>query len=206
MPQMAIYTRSEICKKFDMPSNRLSTYIERGKVIKDENNMFDLEHPKNKAFYEKILSKRGNVSVDAEVIEPEVVTAKVVSSKKPPKESKGTDGISLFDLELKKKKVDIELKEAEIRLKNIEEQKKLGELIPVDIVKTMIMTQAQSQVTSFKDAMDLFLVRISAKKKLTLEETAELKGGLIELINKAIDTSVENSKKTMRKIIDELSE
>lgn len=189
-----------------MPNNRLAIYISRGKVDLMDNGMVDMENHKNKSFYQKRISKTGVEVDDSEIIPTEPVIIVDEPAKKRTVNVKSSGNESLFELDLKKKRVDIELKEAEIRLKNIEEQKKLGELIPVDIVKTMMMTQAQSQVTSFKDAMDLFLVRISAKKKLTLEETAELKGGLIELINKAIDTSVENSKKTMRKIIDELSE
>lgn len=203
---MAIYTRIEFAKKCGMPNNRLAIYISRGKVDLMDNGMVDMENHKNKSFYQKRISKTGVEVDDSEIIPTEPVIIVDEPAKKRTVNVKSSGNESLFELDLKKKRVDIELKEAEIRLKNIEEQKKLGELIPVDIVKTMMMTQAQSQVTSFKDAMDLFLVRISAKKKLTLEETAELKGGLIELINKAIDTSVENSKKTMRKIIDELSE
>jgi len=108
---------------------------------------------------------------------------------------------SFIDLEHQAKKIDIQNKEASLRLSELREQKLRGETMPTEVVKSMLHVNNSSILTSFKAGVDVIIDQISKKKSLTRKDEAELRGEMIEVLNNCVDEAIELSKKEIKNII-----
>jgi hypothetical protein len=110
------------------------------------------------------------------------------------------------DLEKKKTIVEIQKKRKEISLLTIREEKFKGILIPTDLIRTLIQQHSRSTATEFKNSIDSILTKISKKKDLSVTEQAELRGELLDVINKTVDKSVDLTEKLLGRIVNEFIE
>lgn len=191
-------------------TNWCSNYIRRNQLVVEgerPKQTVDLDNEINQAFY---IKWKGKIDPNTPLPEP-IQEQKPVNHQqpKPQTTSNGTTdtaSASEFELNKLKKMREIESKEIEIRLKLLDEKKKMGELIPVDLVKNVVSTHSRSITTSFKDGLERMITVLTSKHKFTLEEVAELRSDMVKVINKGIDTAIDRSKKDLRKIINEFSQ
>lgn len=86
-------------------------------------------------------------------------------------------------------------KEADLRLKELEESKMRGELIPIDLVKEMITIFAESVKRAYLDSGENLIMIISERLQAQEHDKAFMRSKLLESTNKAIDDSVDASQK-----------
>lgn len=204
---MPYYSQSEFAKLIGKSNAYVSTYISRGKILKS-GDVIDSTVQKNI----DIMMKLG-VDVDAingattkRPTKPPTVTKKPQETKKenskkidispPPPENTGGQ----YQLDLDKKEAELEFKQVQTRIKLIEEERLRGELIPVDLVSEMISQLSRSIITTYKDSMDKFLIEVSHRKKMSDKDTAELKGLMVEQINKAHDNAITEAIKELKDV------
>ncbi len=104
------------------------------------------------------------------------------------------------------KEIEIAKKKKETRLLGIKEAKALGLVIPTEIVKILFTQHSKSILTAFDNAIDRILTKISKVKKLTNIERSKFRGELKTELNLAVDKSIEQSKKSINKMVLEYTE
>lgn len=228
---MPIYSRTEFSKLCGFQkSNELSVYVSRGKVLLS-GDYIDLDVEVNQRFLahrEKLLAEKGIVppTVKAPVAEaatpPPLKAEKKSSVEKlpPPKGLKPVEKPAGKDIKIppptipegftamnqmamQKDQLDIEKKVIEIKLKKLDHQKKLGELVPTDLVRTLFVQHSKSIMTAFHDEADNFLMEISKEAGLSREQLAKMRGKLVMKINQGIENSLKESKKSLQAIVEE---
>lgn len=206
---MAILTKKEFATACGQTTNWLSVYIKRKKIELD-GDLIDTSKKLNTDFLVKWQSKSGK---EPAPVAPKAADAPKKSSSSRTQKADGNE--ELFDLSetssddaltRAKKFAEWQLKQVSIRLAELDEQKKRGELMPTDYVKSIFGTHSRSIVTSFKDAGELLLVKIVHKYQISLEDQALFKKELISVTNKAVDTSMRLSTIELDKLINEFSQ
>lgn len=204
------HTRKQFCEICTIPSRHLSVLISRGTVV-EKDKLFDDKNDKNASFIKKQQEKQaGN---EKEPVKKESPPEPIFITEEKEKEisTPGTERknkpviLSQYDLEKKLKEADLEKKEVDIRVALLKEQKLMGEAIPTNLVKNVITVLSKSIVSSFKDGAENLLIQISKRKALTIDEVAELRGLLVNIINSANHKAVEDSKKNIKIIVQEYS-
>ena len=109
----------------------------------------------------------------------------------------------MSQMAMQKDQLDIEKKVIEIKLKKLDHQKKLGELVPTELVRTLFVQHSKSIMSAFHDEADNFLMEISKEAGLTREQLAKMRGKLVLKINQGIENSLKESKKSLHAIVEE---
>lgn len=109
-------------------------------------------------------------------------------------------------LETQLKLIEIEKKKRETRLLELKEQKTLGILIPTELVKLIFAQHTKSILTSFDNSIDRVLTKISKVKKLTSGERSKFRGELKSELNTAVDRSIRESKRNIKKMVQDYTE
>lgn len=193
-------TKKEYAKLGGVTTSDLSNYLKRGKVILSGEFIDDTIEP-NKTF----LEKRREKNKTKEQVAPEIMQP--LALQMPPQINKPTTkAISQYDLEKRKLELENEKKEKEIEKLKIQIEKLNGILIPTDLSKMVIVQLSKSLSNAFKQAADNLLIEFSSVKNLSSKETATLRGTLVGITNKAVETGLLESKKMIRNIVNEYSD
>ena len=226
--EQKIISLKEFAEKVGKPTNALSVYIKRSKIIvsgEKPNQTVDCSLPENLEFLQKWGKNITDFEIKTETPPPPgQIPIKTKAKKSVEKESNGniekngqyviessefrklvTPQSSDNALSKAKKFYDGLHREQEYKLKVIDELKKRGELIPTDFVKQIIATHHRSTVIAYKDANEKFITRLVQKYKLTLDDAAAIRADSVSTINSAANTAVEVSKKDLKRIIREFS-
>jgi hypothetical protein len=210
---MALYKQGEFAQKCGIEQAYLTMYRKRGKVILTEDGMVDEANSTNALFLQKCLSRpKKEEKVKSE--EPEKVQIeKPVKSKKAPKArntEKKTEAEEKaderFDLDTAKKRIEIKKLEREAMLADMEHERKVGKLLPVDPVQSLLIHTIKNYTVAFKQASDKLLMDFANRAKMNRNEIAEMKGELIAAINRAAEQGLSESKRSVSQIIAEYSQ
>jgi len=160
----------------------------RGKIImNDKDFTVDLDLDINKSFMDKRIEPTQKKNIKR---------AKAPSNKK---------SIETFDLDKKKKLLDIEEKETSIAINKIKLDKLNGVVIPTDLVMVIFGQHTKAITTSFHQAAENFVIEMAAAYSVSKKDIAKMRGELIEVVNNAVRESLEDSRKGIDNIIDELA-
>lgn len=201
---MALLTKSEFSELCGRKSNWLSTYIGRGEVVATGNLINDTLDL-NKHFLSKHRKTPEIEQVKETVAKP--VTEKRNDSIKQGdlfEKQTGSEAVVPFSVsETKLKFLDTQKREEEIAKLKLDNQKKRGEVIPSELIKPVFLRHNQSITTEFKNATDEILRSFSKRKSLSVNEEAELKGELIEIINSSMIKATNLTVSSIDNIINE---
>ena len=197
---------AQLCNKSDA---YISMNVKRGKIITESGMILD-DHPVNVSFKEKCLNpkpKKEKSKPKKENPSPEI---KIHLQE----EKNGNPQTELFDSNIpsytesnqKLRYLDTLKREKEIEKLEIEIAKKNGELVPTELVSILMAQFSKSMLNAFQNAGENLLMAVGHKKKLSLEESSELKYELVVIINQAMDEAVADSKKGLKNVISEYSE
>lgn len=223
---MAFHTKKDFAALCMIPTNALSVYIKRGKVIV-KNELISDSVTENAEFLKKMQAKgpssafiSSNLSEKSAEIPAETPQKQQPQALKKEKTNKdflendpqspvsgSTDrsGLSNWQLERERLLADIAKKEVDTRIAVLKEEKMLGANIPTDLVKGVVANLTKTFIASFKDGADFFIIEISKRKSLSAQESAELKGRLVEIINSASNKAINDTRKNLTIIIDQAS-
>ena len=130
---MAKLTDKEFEKMHGVKAGTIRVHVKRGKLQRDVTGLIDTDNPINQ-IYIRDLKVSESKEVVKEVVEPKEQKPKEVPTarRKPSKEDQ-----YILDLDLRKKIADAETKEHESALKKMQLEKQAGNLLPVELVKTI---------------------------------------------------------------------
>jgi hypothetical protein len=212
-----IVKKGELAKMLGVHPAYIDTYIKRGNIVAD-GKLVDTTHPANASFIQHIIRKnaekeRFNAVQEIVVEENKFVAPKsdVKPSKKGTKQTQNTKQTqqsnenqgdeSIYNIKIQKEQADLEKKLLDAERVRLINAKMRGENVPTKMVKNLVSQFSNSIITTYKDAADRLIMEFSHRKKLTLEEKAEMKGELISIINRAHDEAIEKTKTELESII-----
>jgi len=198
---MGLFSKKEFAQRAGVTTRYLSNYIRRGNIfLTDDGDFLDDSVPQNAAFLDRMSAKKTKVEKGKKKKTTHAAAAPVTDPAVTEKRN------ARFDLDLRKKELDIAKTERETELLAMNLNKKSGVLIPTDLVKALFSQHAKSMTVSFYQAVENLLVDISKKAHLTAEDLSNLRGKLKEIVNSAVDNSVEESKKTLTTMLADFSD
>lgn len=196
---MAFHTKTAFSNLLGKKANWLSNYISRKTVILSGDYVDDT-HPMNAAFLKKQRQRLGITSY--EKVKPEKIdhieSGPNIQSPNEEGYAIGVDA-ELKQVELKKKKADLEL--VEEKLKKVK-----GETIPVDLVKSIFQQYGKSCSTAFQNEADNLLQELQKKFGVDRKGMSFYRGRIIEITNEAIDEAYSDSKRELRLLVNEYSQ
>lgn len=224
---MAIYTKSEVATLTGKAKAHISMGIRRNQLVvsvtEDGEEKIDTEQGNNATVIKKwtgqeVAKKTTMVQEPVKVVKTvKTVKAKpVIKTARPPAkktESKKTLGklepkiqdvpVSgpSDNLEIAKKKADIENKIANTNHKNLQSAKLRGESIPTVMVVGVISELGNGFQLAYKSGAESLMMNFNHKYRIPPEAVAELKLKLIELINFSHNQAVGIAKDTINKIL-----
>ena len=227
---MAFHSKKEFAKLCGLETNGLAVYIKRQKVV-CSGEYIDDSFPVNNQFLKNRLQfleqkSTENTSVVAEnIIEPKQISKTEFATNHEPKKlpqleapvlEKHTKklrksdlnisaGINRFDLDNQIKLVELDKKTVETQLLRIKEEKLLGTVIPTESVKVLVTQFSKSIMSEFKNGTENILTKITAQANLNRNQVAELRAEFVEVINAAINASVDDAKKGLQNLVSEIS-
>lgn len=226
-----LLTRKELAEIMKVEPNNLGVYIMRNKLILTDNliNVNDLQ---NWNFINDLLQKKisqGRLTVsdlpdflkikptektkkepetilqiesdkkNVEFVEPKTKPKK---EKKPKKNANEDDSFTTAEntLALRNKKTALE-----ISILSIKEQKLLGEVVPVELIKTIFSQFAHEIVNQFRNGCEDLITNFAKLKDCSTDEIAQMRLNLNDVINESNNKAVSNTKDNLDKIIEEFS-
>lgn len=217
---MALLTKPEFAALCKIPTKNLATYIGRAKVI-ESGGYIDDQNPINAEFLahrREFLAEKTepepveNVTVTHEATEIVEVKPKskplsvrsavkkpVIKSQSAPEDS----GFhSMRDRNLEKVKAQTVKLQIEAEIKQLEYDKKRGDLVDTKKVFLIISELGKAIISNYTDGAQSFLQEIGHKKRFTADEQAEYKGTLVRMINRYHDTAIKDALRSLENIIE----
>lgn len=205
---MALYTKSQLAKLLGKQISWVSTYAsEKRKKIIMRGDFIDDQIPQNAEFIEKWLAKKVEKDKEAENESPHVPQPKTPNYT-PPEVPENweeipddLDSASNKTLDRVGKIIEIKRKQAVITLSELKAAKLRGESIPTSLVMDVFTMLGQQLQTSYKDGATNFIMEIAHKAKLDPEIVAELRSGLIKMINTSHHNAITQTKQQIKAAI-----
>ena len=197
---MALLTKKEFAGRAGLTTRELAVYVKRKKVMMLESGLIDDSFQMNIDFINRHASKKKH---SAEARKPQA--ERKAEPKTAEQQKKETNQTELLDLEKEQKQLSIEGKKKEVALLEQRIRKINGELIPTDLVKLTFGHVFRELAISAKQEIDKLITDISKKAKLNGNQTAELRGSMIRVINQSINNGTNNAAKNLQNIISEYS-
>lgn len=187
---MAFHSKKEFADLCGMPKKSLAVYIVRGKVIVGANDLIDDQVAENKMFRD-----------NHEVKKPK-------KQAKPRTETVGqsTPADGHISTLREKAVADLENKKILNELKRLEIQKKLGQVVPTEDVKQLLVMHSENIKGAYMEASDNLIVIFANKGGMNANDISEMRKKFTDLVNGAIDKSVNGTKSALRNVIEEFSE
>jgi hypothetical protein len=209
---MALLSKKEFADQCGIPTNNLSVQISRGKVVLTDAGMIDTANDKNRAFWEKRLSKKSTDSENAEQTASALAAVQkkavpVINFTETNTEDNSPESIPAFVVsERKLKHLDTQKRAKEIEKLELEIEKKKGEVIPSELIKPVFLQHNQHILHAMKNADEEILTHISHKYSITAPDMAYMRGKSIEIRNAAMQKATDSSIKSIANIINEFAE
>jgi hypothetical protein len=209
---MALLTRKEFSDLAGLPEGKgLGVYISRGKVLTN-GKFIDSENLHNKEWLTNQRIQRGLDASEYSIIQPkarklkEIVIPSIANSKPkstgpvlPPETD--PDRMTKADLDLEIKRAELKKKIKEVSLLEIKELKARGEVIPTELVNSLIREMSEAMKIAYMDGIENYTVVIARQKKMSVQEEADVKKHFTELINNILKRQTYVAKRGLKSIV-----
>jgi len=222
---MAFYTRKEFAQLAGLKNDRaINVYVQRGKILLS-GKLIDDTIEQNKLWLDEQQYKNSDrLELKREQVIAQPTVKKTKSKSKKVQENNTTElppppirnseeltpiqkrTLSKADIDIKIKKASLEKTMEEIAILKVKKMKMHGELIPTDIVKSLIRELTEGVKIAYLDAMENYTVVISKQKKLTEVEKSNIKKEFTTIINKAVERQSYVANKGLKSIVEEYSQ
>lgn len=176
----------------------------------DDKKHIDSEFPINKDWLEGQRDKRGLPPIS---VDPPKSTNTPVPEPKAPKttalevqQTTEVEKASSYNLNNQIKKADLEKRRQEIEKLKLQNAKLQGQLIPTDLVKSLIREFSEAMKISYLDAVESYTTIVAKQKKLTREQESKIKEHFTALINDTLKKQGVNAKKQLKNIVEDYQE
>lgn len=210
MPEV---TRAEFAAMCFCERNAINTYIGRKKINILSNGYIDTDDTLNKIFLKKrkrLQEKKNTKTISLPIVEPTIKKPEKETPGVPTaKEKKQAKAEELFinkDL-YKRELAETRIKELTSTQKQMEIDKMMGKLIPVDLVRGILKVNVQDIFRSFEnELMNLASIYCDIMAAGDRSKLSEVIGLMRENLHRIIKESKENSAKEIKSLINEYSE
>lgn len=202
---MAILNMKEFATLVGLSYDTVKKNAQRGNIVKGTGGKIDTENATNRLFIdEKKASNSVNPTKYKNDIDEKPTNKRKVSSEQPT--GLTTIQKEYADIELRKKRADLDLVERGAELKRIQLEKAAGNLLPVDLVSAIFSINIQSIFKSIEGNLEniasVYVERFGGTRK-DLAEIVEVQR--VEL-SKAIEQAKENGFIELENAISEFRE
>lgn len=185
---MATFSKKEFAAKCGMPTNKLSVYIKRQKVVTTGEGIDD-SLPQNQAF----LAKHGG---------------KVLKAAKPDRKAKGKEKQDevpaevrkSFGLDLDRKVVEIDRAQLGKQLLQAKIDRIRGDMIPFAVMKSAVDQHFRDCTIHFGQGIQNLLTEVAHKAKLNINQKAELHTAMQKIVNDSVNRAIDATISTLRNI------
>lgn len=174
----------------------ISFFKKKGDIIANSLNLYDVENDKNAYFIKKQRAKRPHLT---EKKAPETT----VTYETEDLDLDDLSEESIEALDRRKKILDNQKKELEIKLLQFKEEQTKGNLIPSNLVSNLISHLSRTFGATYADQIELFIIEFSHKHKLSATVSAAMNGELKSMINTAHDKSIQAAKSDLKSVIEQ---
>lgn len=201
---MALVSKREFAELCGKQTKWLSNYIGRGQVIVGDNDLIDTKDDKNAAF----LQRHGASSVPIIVAPAPQKKGKnpLQGLKVTDDEGNEVDMDAVPDMKTSErllKHLDAEKRKREIIKLELDNQKKQGEVVPVEPIGHLVFQFKQYILTQQKITYERFLDEVSHKYSITPEDMAQYRGHFIKALNQSMIEATENFTSNLESILKE---
>lgn len=120
----------------------------------------------------------------------------------PPEEDDDNGQLTIFELDRNRKKADLEMKEINIQMKQLELRRLSGELIPSKLVQAVFEVFSNSMMESMKNSAESFRVKFINQAKLKSDIGAKMQSQLVDMINDGHRDALIQAKSEMTKVFE----
>jgi hypothetical protein len=174
-----LLNRKEIQERLTLSKSSVSTYVKRGKLVPNEDGLFDMDFAPNALFE----SERRRKQIEGKV--------------------KSNDAINAGNLVEEKTKAEIERIKTATILNELKIEKQKGETIPTEMVAPVVNQLAQELMSEFLATIEKIIVDIGHIKKLNNAEMADIRRQVKSSVNMANERAIKAAKKSTEMIVDE---
>lgn len=216
---MPRYTRREFSDLCGIDAKALAVYVGRNKILLNENGEVDTAVAMNMAFLEK---RTGKIETPTIIVPEQKKKNRIITTPTPKEiviqrkettirnkhyktDEEKKHLTTNFEIDNSLKSLDLEKKELEVEKLKIQNAKLNGDVIPTELVKMIFAQHFKSVTTAFHQGADNFITEITKRLDLNREEMVKLRKELVEIINQAVNDSIEESKESIDNIQDEYS-
>lgn len=184
---MPLYNKKGFSSLTGINNKDISIYKRRQKIVYtiiEGKEMIDSDDPINQAFIEErtiAMAKKGK-PVQAKIDAP-------IAGNRQEKKEGEPGGSNIYDLVEEKKALDVEIAKREIIKRDMDIEKKRGEVIPVSPIENIVFKYKQYLITQQKIAYEAFLNEIGQKYAMVGEDIAYYRGRFIKGINNSFTTA-----------------
>lgn len=169
---MPLLSKTQFARLANCRVNHIATYARRGKLYIASNGTLDTENALNALF---IKSRAGKEP-------PAELEVKKKTNGKPVDDVEKTV-LDNLDIDRQKKELDVQIRERDLMMKDINIQKLNGELIPTDLVAAMLKIYVKQLQLELKYALDRMVVDLVKKLGGNNVDIARARGNVVEYIN-----------------------
>lgn len=168
----------------------------KGEIVSNSSNLYDVENEKNAYFIKKQQAKRPHLKEKKATETTAINDAEELDLGDLTEES-------IEALDKRKKILDNQKKELEIKLLQFKEEQTKGNLIPSGLVANLISHLSRTFGTTYADQIELFIIEFCHKHKLSSTVSAAMNGELKAMINTAHDKSIQSAKADLKSVIEQ---
>ena len=186
---MALLSIKEFGESIGMSYDTTKKNVSRGNIIKGTDGKIDTENAVNKLYFDNQIALGGLKKSKTTVINNQKRDEKRQILDRPRLLTK--DQQILVDIELRKKRADVDLVERSSELKRIQLEKQAGNLLPLDLVEKCLIINVQSIIKGFKTERDNM-------SRIVVEKFGGTRKDLVDInleLDKILDIVVKKAKK-----------
>lgn len=185
-------------------------HISREKLYRDEDGYIDTELEKNRLYIKTQTKGKGLYNVEKSESEPstnseEAAQKKIKFNDKRSAAQKAKDKI-YEDIDLRKKRAELDNAERTAELKKLEIQKKAGKLLPIELVQKIMTINIQTIFRTFDNESDRVAGIFTEVFGGGRSELADITKMMRESLADAIEKAKEDSLAEITQAVDEYKE
>lgn len=214
---MALYKQSEFAELCGISTDSVYVYKKRSKIVVKD-GYIDGDDPINEAFLKEKQSKKAlkpakqNLEKQKNELkkeqkqknsEQEDIKSLTKRQKEPEIQHSSIDIVGLNAQKLLWQIKKLQKENDKLKIDN---EKKQGELLPIQLVENIFMTFSEGAKISFVEAAENLLVILTQQKGYSKSEYAELRAKLLKLVNTAIEGAKRIAMKQKDNLLKEFSD
>lgn len=197
---MSLLKVKEFAAATGIKEGTIKVHINRGKLVKNKEGYIDTELEKNRLYIKEKTKGKGLYTIESESPSDDKSSSakdpaqKVIKFKdERSAEQKARDKI-YDDIDLRKKKAELNKAERDAELKKLEIEKKAGKLLPIELVQKILMINIQTIFRTFEGESEniagIFSEVLGGDREALAEIVKRQKQSLSVAINKAKEDSL----------------